>query len=481
MNIDKTLLETFLKYGNAITTKNNRATLDLLYPRLFEVIPRERLEQGLKAAQDDTSVEINIFDFGLESVALDLQLGEQHYVVLNSVCFVTMKFTKPEEDEETDETDSIEFRYEFFKEKYGESNVKFDKKENVITAKTSNIILAIGEGNGWRFLEVKEHFLSIYKKFLPDRVNEELVKFIPIEEPVEWPEEETTAPKKKKVLTDYSEKKDVDVLYLLAWEVLLNGDEQCNNFLATQVTDRETFEYNDSGMELIFENKKLKKVYEYDDGKRKLRKKLKGEKAIAYPKLEPNPALTVEDSTDGVHRLGGEVPKKFRLPQCESAVPFQYLGFIDNRDPHFSWLPFGLHLTHAIYLDVQEVFLDYTDPLRPSIINKEDVETTGTAHDELDSKSEIIFEEQKFNFVRDYDFYGSGAGIPRWIQNPNIPTCPKSGKRMKFVCQFSGGPPIKKKNFESDYITEMEFWGHGDLYVFFQPESKVACYFIQNN
>jgi hypothetical protein len=57
---------------------------------------------------------------------------------------------------------------------------------------------------------------------------------------------------------------------------------------------------------------------------------------------------------------------------------------------------------------------------------------------------------------------------------------------MKFLCQLNGGVTAKRTNVEPknesyiQYYEELNFWGDGDLFVFFEPTSKVACYFIQN-
>ena len=57
---------------------------------------------------------------------------------------------------------------------------------------------------------------------------------------------------------------------------------------------------------------------------------------------------------------------------------------------------------------------------------------------------------------------------------------------MKFVIQINGGLEAEKTNvnpkdeFYRHYYENMNFWGDGDLYFFYEPESKVGCYFIQN-
>lgn len=277
-------------------------------------------------------------------------------------------------------------------------------------------------------------------------------------------------------------------IFLAGWEVHLNGDQQCENFIATQITNEATVKTLYSGIELIFENQKLIKAYDYEDGDRKDRQLKKDEIGLEYKKFEENKILQLVEDKAGLHQLGGEIPNEFQIPENNCVVPFQYLGYINNQDRNFNWLPFKVHLICPIYLNIENVFLDYSDLNKPTIINKEEVESTDTSYDEdLNQNSEIVFNEMKFSFIEGKEFSEIGdAGIPNWIQYPAIPICPKSGNRMKFLCQLNRGVSAKRTNVEPkdewyrNYYEELNFWGDGDLFVFFEPTSKVACYFIQN-
>lgn len=92
---------------------------------------------------------------------------------------------------------------------------------------------------------------------------------------------------------------------------------------------------------------------------------------------------------------------------------------------------------------------------------------------------------------KETDFAGIGhTAVPNWIQYPDIPTCPKSNKTMKLLCQltYDGVDDIKTKltnvkpedEWYKQYFENMNFWGDGDLYIFFEPESKVMCFIIQH-
>jgi len=207
---------------------------------------------------------------------------------------------------------------------------------------------------------------------------------------------------------------NIDLIYLLGWEVLLNGGEICDNFISTQITNKQTFVYTSMGLELIFKDKKIAFVNEYNDGIRVERKLKEEEIGLKYKDYETNLILNLIETFNGSHQLGGEIPEDIQLPDIECAVPFQYLGYIDNKDEKFSWLPFKIHLTCPIYLNIEKVFLYYANQNKPTIINREEVENADTSYDDdLNQNSEIVFNEMKFSFIEDVELSVTGhSGIP---------------------------------------------------------------------
>ncbi len=203
----------------------------------------------------------------------------------------------------------------------------------------------------------------------------------------------------------------------------------------------------------------------------------------------------IEFNINGKHKLGGEIPENFKIPQNEFKSNFQYLGSIDNSDEIFNWLPFKLNLICPIYLDFDQIYLDYENPNEPKLIYPKNSSEIGTAFDTLDINSKIIFEEKIFKVKEfegvteenEFDVIGI-AGKPNWTQEQNIPNCPKNNKKMKFVCQLTSWSDLKTKftnvvcedDYEQKLFEKMNFWCDGDLYIFIEPESKTVCYFIQN-
>jgi len=202
------------------------------------------------------------------------------------------------------------------------------------------------------------------------------------------------------------------------------------------------------------------------------------------------------ESENGNHQLGGDFPKEFTIPQNDFKASFQYLGFIDNSAKIFKWLPFRLHLICPIFLNIEMVFIDYENPNSPQIIYPSDSAAITTEYDDLKNDSTIQFGKvaialrpisKPITEENDDEIIGI-AGKPVWEQNPVKPKCPKSGKEMKFVCQLFSSGKVKtsytnvqaKNDYYQNCFSDMNFWEDGYLFVFFEPSSKVACYFIQN-
>ena len=489
MTIDPSLKLAIEQFGKSIVEKNADITCNFLYPKLFEFVPKKTIEASLKEAYKSKDFKINLSDYQLDEVLFTIHLNQTEYSLIATSYNQEIQYAKfLENDQEKQEI--MLFHYEMLAERFGNENVYFNQAKREIKAKSNSQQLAIKGKDSWYFLENKENLLPLYSKFLPENIIKKLEEQFPQNE-FELEEElddEYETPPKINTITPIKKGSETKAQYVLGWEVFLNGDEACEDFLSFQSTNLETFEYADMGLELIYENNKLKTAYEYDSGEKSEKKLTQKEIGLAYKEYEENRILKLTEKAKGLFVLGGEIPKEFKMPEHNCVVPFQYLGSINPKEKYFSWLPFKLHLICPVYLNFQYLHLDYSDPNYPVILNREEIEDADTSFDEeVNSQTEIVYQTTAYSLKEDIDFHGTGhAGIPSWLQAPTYPKCPKTNKRMHFVCQLNGGPETNRTNIEivnqgyESYFEEMNFWGDGILYVFFQPESKTACYFIQN-
>lgn len=285
--------------------------------------------------------------------------------------------------------------------------------------------------------------------------------------------------------------KEEQHIYLAGWEAEFNGDEQCQKFLKTQIIDKVTANNILSSIELVFRNGKLLKAYDIEEGDKSERVLKPSEIGFEFQKLNVNQIYNINQVTNSESYLGGEIPKEFNIPKFEFNAPFQYLGKFSKSEEAFNWLPFDLHIAAPIYLNFDKLFIDYSDPLNPKVLNIEKLRQTDNSFDVLKPDSEIVFEKVFISTEKAINFGGIGhTSVPNWIQYPDIPTCPKSKKTMKLLCQLTyDGIDIKTKRtnvqpkdeWNIQYFEKMNFWGDGDLYIFFEPESKIMCFIIQHS
>ncbi len=276
-------------------------------------------------------------------------------------------------------------------------------------------------------------------------------------------------------------------LFINGFTLDVSSESEFHDVVSTQICTKEVAMNLFSAIELIFENDKLVKTVRFEEGEALDSADVSRFMNFTYFECPPNHIRVLEFTDEGVHSLGGEVPPNFVLPVSNAPVPFQYLGCIRNIDPAFKWIPSDLHLVCPIFLNFSKCFIDYADPNKPIVINTAELEQCDSSFDELNQQTEIVYEKASFEFIEaDYFTNDGHAGIPEWVQYPEIPHCPRSNKRMKFVCQLTGGVSAVRTNVIpnhkefSPYFEKLNFWGDGILYVFFEPDSKTTCYLIQN-
>jgi len=293
--------------------------------------------------------------------------------------------------------------------------------------------------------------------------------------------------------SDSSENAGEQRLYLSGWEVNFDGSEDCMNFIKTQASSKEDAMTQYSALELIFQKGKLAEIVEYEEGEEMGERELKpGEDKFKYIEVPPNEIYQLEIGEGGYSYLGGEIPMGVTTPKFDFVAPIQYLGMLSPEDKAFDWLPYDLHLICPIYLNIGNFYVDYSNSRMPNVFDIDALKATDNSYEkELKFDSEIVFEKTPIHTPIAKEPYGKMglAGAPHWIQYPDIPKCPKSGKLMKFVCQLSSEHhdlPVARTNvkarddFYQRYFEHLNFWADGDLFIFFEPESQIACYLIQN-
>lgn len=274
--------------------------------------------------------------------------------------------------------------------------------------------------------------------------------------------------------------------YFGGCEINVEDQEQLRSFMVTQAVNKRGFEFFKEVQGAItaeISNNVIQKMYRHDDsGEELIGENIKFPISI-WPKHE---VFFLAKHKSGPHKIGGEKPASFVLPACETLkTQFQYVGSIDGSDKAFSWLGISkLHIAFPIYECSFGIYLDYSDELKPRVMNP-DTFSDAWYDPEMDGSAEIIFKEIKYKVSHNIDVeeYTESdnlllCGVPLWYQEPSIPMCPKTGYPMRYVCTINSDSEIEVVNKEAsknlpfaDECLCFGDWGH--LFVFYCPESKI--------
>jgi hypothetical protein len=277
------------------------------------------------------------------------------------------------------------------------------------------------------------------------------------------------------------------VRYMGGIEIIWSDRQDAEAFLLTQGVDKKGFDFFrkvSNGLELHIKGDKLVKSYEvFDLGKEP------GESGVSLPNTswEDHKIFFLEKSLKGSHRIGGNKPEALILPVHDKLSSFRYLGTIDCSDKYFKWL--GIPQFHIVHpTDLWDgVFLDYSNPNAPRLVEPINIPEWYKPHL---PESPIKYLETKFTTTEKWDSdkykknYLQLCGVPLWIQYPAIPRNPLTGKVMKFVCTINSDDEIKivepQSEVDPPWNDYLIFGDVGHLYVFFDPDTKIAHLEIQS-
>jgi len=277
----------------------------------------------------------------------------------------------------------------------------------------------------------------------------------------------------------------------------LEESDDTHEILAQSRIDKETAENMEGAMKIIYKNDKAHKIIEIEEGEYIDEEEVRyQQEKLNYRNYPINNYQALVHKPNGIHQLGGRPPQEFKMPDNITTTPNIYLGKLNCKlDDSLKWTNLDeAHLVCPIHSDFELLYYDYSSPLSPVLISETKDGLIGSAYDDLKASDQIIFNSLKvgttklsLDLIEENEFLGN-TGAPAWIQQELIPKCPKSGNSMKFLAMLDTNTTIEIETSDVDIIDESmrgyfesyNFWCDGALFIFYEPESKIMAYFIQN-
>ncbi len=219
----------------------------------------------------------------------------------------------------------------------------------------------------------------------------------------------------------------------------------------------------------------------------------------------PVTPMVLAEDPGGKGRIGGAKPPNLILPVAGFASGYHFLGEIDLSHIGGSGV---VPLIYPLFVDYHPpVFLDVSDPARPTVFPAHqgrmfNLDKPGRPfvtdalpygpvqeHTEItqlfQNGGTVTFREFRGDFAPSDPSLPDGmvtAGVPNWLQNAELPICPKTGVPMRFAAEIGGGLPVVShdlKDVEASIYAErfeqLTFWDDGILFVFANPEAGTLC------
>lgn len=156
---------------------------------------------------------------------------------------------------------------------------------------------------------------------------------------------------------------------------------------------------------------------------------------LNFPKnISPKHYYTLYKSKDANYdfKLFGSKPDNFYIPTENKNYTVNYVGTVSKTV--IDWLPLEKIDLFAPEFLVGTLFIDYSNPHKPKYLNEEVIQKANYPNPEKGFT--IKYFKEEFLSVLESNVISDtigNLGIPHWIQHPDIPRCPKSGRIMRFM------------------------------------------------
>jgi len=164
----KEITNTFNAYKTTLDSLQLEKSMDYIYPKLYEIVPKEQLVAAFKKTFSDTNLKIKFSNIKLKSISETINFNKVKYALI-SYSF-SMDFT-------FNEKYSIEQIYTVYQQKYGKNNVQKNDKTRTINIQMDKLFYAINDpkyGDFWRFLEKNVSQKKMLEKLIPKEIIEKL-------------------------------------------------------------------------------------------------------------------------------------------------------------------------------------------------------------------------------------------------------------------------------------------------------------------
>lgn len=157
-------------YFVATDAKDWDAVLDMIYPKLFELAPRESVRQQFSSLEGG-GMDFSFFDVVIGDMTNPVDFEAERFILLDYSH--KMGITLIDTSMQAAATSMLSL----FQGQYGEDKVTYDESKNAFTVQVAKKMLAVSpiDSSDWRFVDFDPKNSSVLTLLIPEAVQKQLL------------------------------------------------------------------------------------------------------------------------------------------------------------------------------------------------------------------------------------------------------------------------------------------------------------------
>jgi hypothetical protein len=165
-------------YYDYMTAQNFDGVLDYMYPKVFEMAPRNQLKAGMEQMFSSPDMKIEFLSNDVTKVSEEKIVESVTYAVVSYNSKMKMTFVSEQDKSAEDQKAFLEFMKVTMDTQFGEGNVTSDQKTMSLVINMDATMFAINDPqyDGWKFIGNDDAMKQLVDSIIPESVRTELLK-----------------------------------------------------------------------------------------------------------------------------------------------------------------------------------------------------------------------------------------------------------------------------------------------------------------
>ncbi len=165
-------------YYDYMTNQNFDGVLDYMYPKVFDMAPREQMKMGMQQMFNSPDMKIEFLNNDVTNVSDEKEVDGVTYAAVYYNSKMRMTFLSELEKSDEDKSTFIQFMKGTMASQFGEENVQAHAETMSLVINMDATMFAIKDPkfDGWKFLGNDDAMQMIVNSIIPESVRTELLK-----------------------------------------------------------------------------------------------------------------------------------------------------------------------------------------------------------------------------------------------------------------------------------------------------------------